>query len=81
MDFWVVSGVPYQWFCGTHVDFLVLVSAEGVETTSSILCSTEQVTVSVNLGMIWLVWIQSRLRIATYRRDAKEVDILRCAQR
>jgi hypothetical protein len=81
MDFWVVSGVPYQRFRGAHVDFLILVGAEGIKTTSSVLCGAEQVAVAVNLRVVLLAWTQCRRQWTTHRRNTKEVNILRCAER
>ena len=63
------------------MDSLVLVSAEGIKTTSSVLCGTEQVAVSMDLRMISLVWIQCQHQRTTYRRDTKEVNIFWSAQR
>lgn len=40
------------------MDFLILVCTEGVETTGSVFCGTEQVTVSVDLRMVWLALAQ-----------------------
>jgi hypothetical protein len=62
------------------MNFLVLVSAEGIETTGSVLCGTEQVAVSVNLEMAYLVWNRSWLQLNTYSRDTKEVNVFRRAE-
>lgn len=41
VNFRVMFGRPDQRLCGTHVDFLIFVCAEGVETTGSILCGAD----------------------------------------